>query len=621
MNVKCSDKVVLRFFAIGMLTIVLFVFMVTIVFSGQRVGYHVQNVATEGYLDLTEESIYKEPAHMNGWWERFDGVVCASESEVRALGEADNLVHFPLGTITQAQKNATYRLRFSIPKDRQERFHLYIPNFYKSAHVYLNGVEQNYIQDGEPWLVYSALESVIPLVDILPDQEWQELVITGAFEEQPVTLYKRPIIIGTMKNIAALVTFSSANEMFLVGLLLLIMINGYVFMMFRPEHKIISLMTLFDTMILMRTVLAMNYVISFLKDIFPWLPISDRISVSAMLFFLMLGGIVGCVLSTAIYDPDKKVPKWLITPMPWIYAAFAVVFPLNPSFFEQYGKYLLMVVYVITFVGVFMQYRVSREIRERRTYNLLQFSKTIYIGTLIFIDIICWNMTTDFLILFYLYSVFFVLHVIVRLYDNNESYQDVEKLNAGLENTVRQRTNELSEANRVLAELSIKDPLTQIFNRLHFERTMEAAIASASQGDSLYLCIFDLDFFKKINDTYGHVAGDEQLKSMVKLVSESIGENTIFARFGGEEFVLLFQGLGQDAVLKCIQEVHHAIEKDARGNHTHTTASFGIASFRQGDTAKQLLNKADLALYEAKHLGRNRIVTNFNEELLEFQYG
>lgn len=615
MRVKYSSRFLLRAFSIAVLVFITIVFLVTVLFVNNRILYKEQLQAVNGMVSLAQEVICAEPVYLNGKWEAFDGVVCSSEEEVAALGAANEYAMFPISGLTQASKNATYRLKFSLPTGEHEPLMLMIPNIYKSADVYLNGVKQEYIKDGQAWLEFSTLESLIPLKSISRESEWQELVITSAFDEQTVTLYKRPVLIGTMKNLSSLAMFTGSNEMFLFGLLLLILINGYVFMMFRPNHKIISAMTLFDTMILMRSALSMNYVIAFAKDIFPWLIVSDRLCASFELFFLMLGGMVGCKLSGAIYDPHKRAPKWLIEPVPWIYLAFAFIFPLNIEFFEGFGKYMLFAVYGITFIGVFIQYRLSWSDKKRRIYNVMQFIKTVYIGLLVFIDILFWDSATNLLLLFYLYSVFFLLHVVVRLYDNNQSYKDVELLNTSLEDTVKKRTHELSEANKILSELSIRDPLTKIFNRLYFERAIESAAASFSSDNPIHLSILDLDFFKRINDTYGHNVGDDQLKSMTRLVTDTLGDKAVFARLGGEEFVLLFVGVSREDALSYISQAHMVIEADAKANPEHTTASFGVASFFDGDTAKQLLKRADVALYEAKRLGRNIIVTNFDDDL------
>lgn len=609
----------LRILAGGILSFLLLAFLVTAFFVQHRMGDQKEFAASNGYLSLAHQGVYEQPVHLNGWWDAFPGVVCTSAQQVQALGTAPTQASLPLGSIVQAKQSATYRLRFSLPTEVQAPLFLYIPTALRCVDIYLNGERLDYLQDGISWLPQSAMESMVPLVGLDTGASWQELVLTGDFAHQRTTLNDRPIIIGTQKNLSALALFSASNEMFLFGLLVLVLLNGYVFMLFRPGHKIISLMTLFDTMILLRTALSMNYVTSFLQEVFPTLILDDQLRSSLSLFFLMLGGILGCMLSTAIYDPERKAPQWFVVPMPWIYGVFALIFPLAPTFFQETGRYLLIPTYALTFVGVFQQSQIYWAKGVRRAYGLLQMVKTVYIGVLIFWDILWWNDGGNFLLLSYLYSVFFLMHVVVRLYDNNESYRSVELLNTSLEDTVRQRTRELSDANRVLAELSIKDPLTQIFNRLYFERTMEGALAAYRADRPLHLCIFDLDLFKRINDTYGHGAGDDQLRALAVLVGNHLGKETVFARFGGEEFVLLFQGPDQGTVLARLEQVRQAIEADAHCNTKRTTASFGVTAFTPGDTPKSLMKRADLALYEAKRLGRNQLVLNVADALISGQ--
>lgn len=619
MNIRDSKKFCLRVLSGLMLSLIVIVLLITILFVYQRVSYRQQFQAKDGYLSLNHTTVYEEPVYMSGQWEVFEGVICNSSKDVAKLKKADEYISFPIASIVDAEKDATYRLRFSVPKEQQSGLNLYIPIFFEDTSIYLNGVKLNHVVDGETWLRHASIESVYKLDSFNSKSEWQELVITGSFSSQDTTLYKRGVIIGTMKNIAALSEFTSSNEMFLFGALLLILINGYVFMMFRPTHKIISYMTLFDTMILLRSVFSMNYVMSFAKDIIPFFTLSDRFSTAAAMFFLMIGGIVGCKLSSAIYDPNKEVSQWFIEPLPWIYGLFAITLPFFPSFFESYGKYMLIVVYIFTFIGIFLQYKVSRKNKERRTYNLLQLIKTIYIGSLIFLDILFWDLETNLLLLFYLYGAFFVLHVVVRLYDNNKSYQYVEILNEDLEDTVKIRTKELSEANRILSELSIRDQLTNVFNRLYFERAMEEIEMNSKDDMEVYLCMFDLDSFKEINDTYGHIVGDEQLKAMAMLVSNIVGDKAIFARFGGEEFILLFKGVKKEDVIAIVRKLYFEIQKDIKVNQHHTTASFGISTFHENETSEILLKRADLAMYEAKKQGRNCIVTNFADTFVTIE--
>ena len=222
---------------------------------------------------------------------------------------------------------------------------------------------------------------------------------------------------------------------------------------------------------------------------------------------------------------------------------------------------------------------------------------------------------THYLIFTYLYIIFFFAHLFIRLYDNNISYQDVERLNQNLEKTVEERTAELMQANQILSELSTRDPLTGTHNRLYMEQVMETTLATPElAANHVYLCMFDLDHFKRINDLHGHDVGDEQLKYVVNLVSGMIAPGAVLARMGGEEFMILYREQSGGEVLKNVEAIRRAIEADAITDPKHTTASFGVAKFRKEMTRKDLLKLSDRCLYKAKHMGRNRVVSALSAE-------
>ena len=608
------NRTYLRLIAAAVLACCVAIFVGIALFVTQRLHSSGAAPAQAGYLDLSSCDLERAPIYLSGEW-----TLLSPDSEFSAEGVP---IVFPIGSITEATQDAVYRLRFTLPPNAEEMpLYLCIPTFRGPLEVYLNGVRLSLETQGDRWVSFRAMETLYPLsAFITSDGGEQELILSENFSDQSLTLYKRPVLIGTVENLSTLVLFDGSNEMFLIGILLLILINGFVFMLFRPTHSIISMMTLFDTTIMLRVAFSMNHMLTFAESILPNLSISDTSAAALKLFVLMLGGTMGCLLSSALFDPEKKAPRWLIVPTPYVYVLFSILFPLNMVFFEQYGRFLLFGLYGYTFLGVGVQFFICwrDKPRQTRVYYGMQGFKTAYIGILVFIDILLWTEYFDFMLLFYLYSIFFIMHVLVRLYDNNQSYRSVEILNQSLESTVAERTAELSQANQILSELSIRDPLTKVFNRLYFESALEAAYAQyVADGTSVHLCMFDLDFFKSVNDTYGHSEGDEQLRRIAAIVSAEIEDDVVFARVGGEEFILLFQGRSAEQLMVCIQAIHTAIQADVKANPSHTTASFGIAELAPGETTKHLLKNVDLALYDAKNAGRNQIIQYISAEHTE----
>jgi diguanylate cyclase (GGDEF)-like protein len=173
--------------------------------------------------------------------------------------------------------------------------------------------------------------------------------------------------------------------------------------------------------------------------------------------------------------------------------------------------------------------------------------------------------------------------------------------------------NLLATINQLLAEkeqLAETDYLTKIYNRLKFDNIFISEIMRAQRyKTSLCLIIFDIDNFKKINDTYGHHTGDTVLIEMAKVVSNNIRSTDIFARWGGEEFVILTPNTDIEHARELAERLRVAIEGYVFNESISVTCSFGVAEFREGDTKDALSKRADDALYEAKRSGKNRVFT------------
>lgn len=201
---------------------------------------------------------------------------------------------------------------------------------------------------------------------------------------------------------------------------------------------------------------------------------------------------------------------------------------------------------------------------------------------------------------------------------------DRKKLEEELKNTNQALQVQLDENERLrlqLQEQAIRDPLTGVFNRRYFAEALDKETARAVREESPFsLIVLDVDFFKKVNDTYGHKCGDLVLQALANFLQENTRRSDIVCRFGGEEFVILMpdaavEDAHERAELFRRQFEAHVVEYE--GKQVKSTFSAGIASFpihsRSGDA---LLNMADMALYQSKAGGRNR-VTLYSSEMQE----
>ena len=164
------------------------------------------------------------------------------------------------------------------------------------------------------------------------------------------------------------------------------------------------------------------------------------------------------------------------------------------------------------------------------------------------------------------------------------------------------------EAERRLFELSVTDPLTRIYNRRYFLKRLEEEIERVRRGGpSFSLVMFDLDFFKGINDRFGHKAGDRVLIHVVELVRTRIRKIDVFARWGGEEFVILLPNTPLFHAARLAEELRKRIEGSEVLGVGTVTCSFGVTEYTDGDNADSILSRADNLLYEAKRAGRNKV--------------
>jgi diguanylate cyclase (GGDEF)-like protein/PAS domain S-box-containing protein len=169
---------------------------------------------------------------------------------------------------------------------------------------------------------------------------------------------------------------------------------------------------------------------------------------------------------------------------------------------------------------------------------------------------------------------------------------------------------ERKEAEERIRVLATTDELTGIANRRELTRILEHEIDRARRyGTPLSLIMYDLDRFKKVNDTFGHGVGDDVLKDVVRLVTANIRNIDVAARWGGEEFMVLLPQSDLAAAAKVAEKVRRTIE-DFRFDRVGTvTASFGVSELAPDDDPDSLLNRVDKALYRAKDRGRNRVET------------
>jgi diguanylate cyclase (GGDEF)-like protein len=178
-----------------------------------------------------------------------------------------------------------------------------------------------------------------------------------------------------------------------------------------------------------------------------------------------------------------------------------------------------------------------------------------------------------------------------------------------LESKVQTRTVELHQAISDLERLSELDSLTGVYTRRKLNVMLEQEIDQANRSPAVFsIIVMDLDDFKRVNDTYGHLVGDEVLKHIVRLLKERIGDSGVLCRWGGDELLVLLPGSGLEKAVAIAESLRSVVQQYPYSAGIVVTLSMGVAQFLGGESVTGLIRRADNALYRAKASGRNKVM-------------
>lgn len=175
---------------------------------------------------------------------------------------------------------------------------------------------------------------------------------------------------------------------------------------------------------------------------------------------------------------------------------------------------------------------------------------------------------------------------------------------------------ELDEIYQEQERLAMIDSLTEIYNRLKFQQILEVEWEKVIRNDEkIAIILFDIDNFKTVNDTYGHDFGDLALIQLAELMKSKVEQQHVFARWGGEEFIILVTNTVEKEAFQVAESLRFFIETKQFTGISKLTASFGVALYEQGTTREELMQRADIALYEAKKNGKNQVCVYRKEKM------
>lgn len=206
-----------------------------------------------------------------------------------------------------------------------------------------------------------------------------------------------------------------------------------------------------------------------------------------------------------------------------------------------------------------------------------------------------------------------------------QTAKEMEVSNQQLEerlNASKLEINELQENLEAVRNESLTDPLTQLANRKFFDTSLAAAIEDArAKNEPLSLMMTDIDSFKKFNDSFGHLTGDQVLRLVAMSVKQNVKGQDTAARYGGEEFAIVLPNTVLRSAIVVADHIRRAVMtkelmKRSTGEHLgRVTISIGVATLHKNDTAQTLIERTDACLYAAKRHGRNRVMSETDPEV------
>jgi diguanylate cyclase (GGDEF)-like protein len=202
---------------------------------------------------------------------------------------------------------------------------------------------------------------------------------------------------------------------------------------------------------------------------------------------------------------------------------------------------------------------------------------------------------------------------IAESYKKNKKFKDLYFMILNIQNIMIWIGNEFLYLNTKFIKLEMSiDPLTGAFNRKSFETIIQKLLEiSQITNAPIVLAMADLDYFKKINDTFGHLAGDEALKHFVKIIKRNLRKSDYVFRIGGEEFLILLPNTELKDAVEIVERIRKNLEENLLhydGKEIKLTASFGLVEVDKNKYINEIIKEADEKLYKAKELGRNKVV-------------
>lgn len=574
--------------------------------------------AKNGKLNLTAEDFgHSDLISLNGEW-KFFWKELLTENEIKK-----RIKNGPQANITLPSKwedtvgtsfgYGTYYLKVIIPEEKvgntlaitttnQNTSYTLLVN---GVRVASNGFVGTSVQTSEP-------EYSNRLVYFTPRSRELDIVLHVSNFVHPNGGATNPIMMGTAEQVSKNYNTTLAYTMFIIGAILVMGIYELFIFFFRRKDKVFFYFGLISILISIYSFLKppyyFNRVVSYLS--WGW---GDRLEIICIytLFILYL-----FFVRTMYSKETSKVP--IIIGISITVTAILITAFTEPIIYRPILNFVFVVItaYIIYFLFVL----ILAFKRKRPTAFINLCANLIFFGAVlndVFLSLNWIHTMPSATIGFFLYVLIQSINLskdYARKFDETEKLTvDLQKLNASLDEKIKERTEELKRKNDELKRLTLVDGLTGIYNRRYFDeyinKNFEEAILTLQP---LSMLMIDVDNFKLYNDTKGHIAGDELLIKCSNLMKDQCSGNNFLARYGGEEFAIVLPNTSLQDAFQFAENIRLLIAEQSfsvGNDNQYVTVSIGVSSTEQHafQRKEELIDRADQALYQSKENGKNRV--------------
>ena len=569
------------------------------------------------YVQLTED----QPSILSGQWLFYPQQLIQEPSAVLA----SNTVELPASfkdLVGNTNTFGTFIGHFQIPKEFLGRsIAIWIPNQYGAYRVFLNGDPLVRVGTVGVDASHHETENAPRIAYFVPESEYFTLTIQASSFQSLQGGLKNPMKIGLGRTIEQEYQRLMMSIAMICGAVLGIGLFTLMFSAFSLANggntKRIFIFGIFIVFLALHNLFSPPYAYTtFLNLSWSWgIRLEYLFSFLAILFFL----------SYMFLLSSRYLHRW-------VYSAAMLLLSFNigvtlwaePTIFQQFAFYssFFFVLILANFAYGFYQ-----TLRSGEHYSKINFWAVIILcGTFIHDFLLMLNLVNSIHLSFISTSVYALLIMFQQA--RNYAYHNlrIERLNQklihlnnSLDLKVQERTEQLSLLNEKL-EIQIKtDALTGAYNRRALNEEIQRLYFETLQNKRhiVVFAMLDVDYFKKYNDHYGHLKGDQILQNLVKVLQDTLPKNAFVARYGGEEFAILLHDIPHPAIAPLMQKVLQAVrdaafEHVAREDHKqYVTLSMGVAWMTREQAythVDDFMKAADANLYQAKHAGRDQVV-------------